>query len=349
MNQSSETHFIKKMTFLQGVQVLDKVCNQLHKNDIDNVLFGKWAAALYTHELANMGPYVLLIPPVYLNEKKVELDKELLEIGFVASHDHKFIYECGENRLIFESQAILHSENQVKRNTVWREFYDMTFKTRSASSILFDYEEAHKPEHEEIRKKLKAFLDSRKFITKLSHSIKIDLTPSSDVNSTPRRNILQPTDLIYRIIQCIEESPYRTTLKPPDDLAALLNTSAQDNDKELEESKKLNAKRTLLFQSICERLNIHTYLLRFYNVVDRQKSFVCIEILLNNEWFLVDLSLYQTTVLRTRVKENEKYMNAILKTRGSDCFEINLGEIEQEMQAEDQAGDTIMLPNISRE
>lgn len=345
MNQSSETHFIKKMTFLQGVQVLDKVCDHLYTNNIDTILFGKWAASLYTHELSNMGPYVLLIPAIFLNEKKETLDKELLELGFIASQDHKFIYENGENRLIIESQAILHSENQMKRNTVWREFYEMTFKTRSASSILFDYEEAHKPEHEEIRKKLKAFIDSRKFISRLSNKVNFDLTPAVDPNSTPKKNLLQPTDLIHKILQCIEESPYRTPIKPPDDLAALLKTS----DKDDEEIKKLNAKRTLLFQSICERLNIQSYLLRFYDISNRFKSFVCIEILLNNSWFLIDLSLYQTSILKTRIKENERYLNAVLKSRGSDCFEINLGEIEQEMQSEDQSGDTIMLPKFSQE
>lgn len=345
MSDSSETHFIKKMTFLQGVQVLDKVCDQLFKNGIDNVLFGKWAAALYTHELSNMGPYVLLIPPVFLNEKKEVLDKELNEIGFIASPDHKFIYENGENRLIFESQAILHSENQQKRNTVWREFYEMTFKTRSASSILFDYEEANKPEHEEIRKKLKAYIDSRKFITRLSNNTVIDLSPANDPNITPKRNLLQPTDLIHRIIQSVEESPYRTPIKPPDDLAVLLSAT----DKELENIKSLNAKRTLLFQSICERLNIQSYLLRFYDIANRFKSFVCIEILLNNNWYLVDLSLHQTTIIKARIRENERYLNAVLKTRGSDCFEINLGEIEQEMQSEENAGDTIMLPKFTQE
>ena len=73
------------------------------------------------------------------------------------------------------------------------------------------------------------------------------------------------------------------------------------------------------------------------------------EILLNNNWYLIDLSLYQTSILKTRVKENELYLNASLKTRGTDCFEINLGEIEQEMQIEDQSSETIFLPKLGQE
>jgi hypothetical protein len=342
--QGSETHFIKKMTFLQGMQVLNKICDHLYKNDIDNIVFGKWAASLYTHELLNMGPFVLLISPVYLNEKKETLDKELLRIGFKASHDYKFIYEQGENRLIVESQSILHSENQLKRNTVWREFYEMTFQTRSASSILSDYEEAHKPEHEEIRKKLKAFIDSRKFVSRLANNINLDLSSSGSANSTSKKGISLPIDLINRLIQCIEESPYKTPLKPPDALAAILSSK---ND--AEDIIKLNAKRTLLFQAICERLNVQTYLLRFYDITNRFKSFACIEIFLNNNWYFVDLSIHQTTVIKAQIKENERYLNAVLKTRGTDCFEINLGEIEQEMQSEEQSSETIFLPKFSQE
>ena len=262
-NQSSETHFIKKMTFLQGMQVLANVCDHLFNNGIDNILFGKWAAALYTHELSNMGPYVLLVPPIYLNEKKDQLDKELLELGFISSNEHKYIYEDGENRLILESQAILNAENQQKRNTVWREFYELTFKTRSAQSILSDYEEAHKPEHEEIRKKLKAYIDSRKSISRIANKIELDITPAIEPNSTPKKNTLQPLDLIHKIIFSIENSPFNTPTKPIDDLAAILSS-----EKEKEDIKKLNAKRILIFHAICERLNIQTFLLRFYDIID---------------------------------------------------------------------------------
>lgn len=343
MNPASETHFVKKFTFVQGAQVLDSICNHLFKNEIDNILFGKWAAAIYTLELTNMGPYVLLIPPLYLNEKKDFLDQKLKELGFIESQTHKYIYENGDYRLILESQAILQSENQQKRNTVWREFYDMTFKTRSATSILFDYEEAQKPEHEEIRKKLKAYIDSRKFITRLSNKISIEINENLDSNGTPKKSSLEPIDLIHRIIRNIEKSPYCTPLKSADDLADVFSNS----EKEIENTKKINAKRILIFQSICERLNIQSYLLRFYDATNRFKSFVCIEILLNNEWYLIDLSLHQTSIISTKMREEERYLNSVLKTRGTDCFEINLGEIEQEMQSEDQAGETIMMPKFT--
>ena len=105
----------------------------------------------------------------------------------------------------------------------------------------------------------------------------------------------------------------------------------------------------MLFQSICERLNIQTFLLRFYDTVNRFKNFVCIEILLNKEWYLIDLSLHQTSIIKTRIKENERYLNAIVKARGTDCFEINLGEVEQEMQSIEQSGETIIMPKFTQE
>src|SRR5690606_26851312 len=132
----------------------------------------------------------------------------------------------------------------------------------------------------------------RQFIAKLAEKIVLDFDPQSDESSVSKR-LIQPTDLIYKILQAVENSNYATPLKKRDELANILEATENQSD----DRKSLNAKRVLLIQAICERLNIQTYLLRFSDAMDRFKGSVCIEILLNSHWFFIDPSVFNTTVL----------------------------------------------------
>ncbi|PCJ58294.1 MAG: hypothetical protein COA79_13635 [Planctomycetota bacterium] len=346
MKPQSETQFSKKATFLTGLNKLNNICQSLHDSEIDNIVFGKWSAALYTDELLVMGPFVLLIPPFYLNEKKAELDRLLTNHDFKISNESKFIYHRGEHRLMLESQAILSSENQMGRNTVWRESFNMLFKTRSATSILKDYEEAKKPEHEETRKKLRSFIDSRKYVASLAKDVVIDLKEkqrSSATTSSFKKAIMHPTHLINKIIAALETTPYATPRNSIDAIAEIIEATEKKGDAR----KILNSKRILMTQAICERLNIQSNLLRFVGQQDRHKNFVCLEILLNGEWYLIDTTVSNTTLIQTSVTEYDIYSNSTLQTRGVDCFEVGLGETEQEMQNDgDMSGETIMLPDF---
>ncbi len=348
MKQETETRLLQRISFQNSLSHLNDICKKINQANIDTILFGKWAASLYAEELSNMGTAVLLVPAIYLNEKRALLDSVMNEVGLNQSPKNKFLFEDPIIKVMFESQGILSGESQTKRNTVWREINDLKFKTRSASSILADYEDADKPEHDEIRKKLRAYIESRRFISKLAKNIILNVDTQDDESSTARR-LIQPSDLIYKILQALENTPYATPQKKRDELAEILEATENQSD----DRKNLNSKRVLLVQAICERLNIQTYLLRFSDAMDRFKSSVCVEILLNNHWFLIDPSVYNTTILKVRVRDTDRYNNQMLKLRGLDCFEIGLGEIEQQManevENEERNAGTIAMPDFEQE